>query len=626
MKKLLSKLLMCVVTLTQLLPAVPAMAAEATADDYHSNNVDWKTVWSSSSDNGQYPQHRIPGVVVTKRDTVIIYCEARTSNPGNYGNGDWYQMDIYIQRSTDGGETFGDPIYIAKGEGDYKTVNNPVIIVGEDNTLHLLYCRNYSLGGGGLWYRKSTDDGLTWSTPREVTQYAAAKASFNCFAFGPTHGICTSKGTLMVPVWYVPTSLGKEETAHSPSKTAVFYSTDNGATWNMTDAVSNQTDETCIAELSDGSIILNSRSTPYRLVSVGDGDLKNWTDTVQDKGLPDPGCCAGMASVNLQGYPHALLFVNCNNNQSNIRKLVTVKCSFDNGLTWNNGTVQLTDDSTGGYADIAVDSRGRVYVLYETNFGETVRLARMSFVDQFAKDAAVTNTDTAVSFKEFDSVTTTSSFSKINASHADQALRLVKKANAAMGKFNLNYSATTLNTDMSEYKYMVCRVKASADADVRLGAYLFTGRVSKATDDIYAEATVTADGQYHDVVINLSSLKLKNTLQTVQFTLSSVVADNTAEFTVDLQGVAFCKTFAEADAYDFTEDVRNDTDDGEPAPTTQAPDAAASVPSTADATKDGKEKLGCSSTVGERAAASLGWLAMLALVLCIKKRSKRKRT
>ena len=547
--------------------------------NYRSNDVDWKTIWNSSSDSGQYPQHRIPGVVVTKRDTVIIYCEARTSNPGNYGNGDWYQMDIYIQRSTDSGETFGDPIYIARGEGDYKTVNNPVMIVGEDNTLHMLYCRNYSLGSGGLWYRKSTDDGLTWSTPREVTQSATAKASFNCFAFGPTHGICTSEGILMVPVWYVPTSLGKEETAHSPSKTAVFYSTDNGVTWNMTDAISNQTDETCIAELPDGSIILNSRSTPYRLVSVGTGDLKNWSNTIQDKGLPDPGCCGGMVSVNLKGYPHALLFVNCNN-KDNARKFVTVKCSFDNGLTWDNSTVQLTDDSMGGYADIAVDSKGCVYVLYETNFGETVRLARMSFVDQFAKDEAVTNTDTAVVFKDFDAVTTTSSFSKIDASHADQALHLVKKANAALGKFKLDYSASTLNTDMSENKYMVCCVKASADADVKLGAYLFTGRVSEATDDIYAETTVTADGQYHDIIVDLSPLMLKNTLQTVQFTLSSAEADITAEFTMDLQGVAFFKTLAEAEAYDFTENASDNTDDA----TTQSSDVTTFAPSATDAT------------------------------------------
>ena len=36
---------------------------------------------------------------------------------------DWCMMDIFIQRSTDGGETFGDPIYIAKGTKTFATTN-----------------------------------------------------------------------------------------------------------------------------------------------------------------------------------------------------------------------------------------------------------------------------------------------------------------------------------------------------------------------------------------------------------------------------------------------------------------------------------------------------------------------
>ncbi|MBR7098429.1 MAG: exo-alpha-sialidase [Clostridia bacterium] len=618
MKKILSKIFVCILSLTLLLPAVPATAAETSDDGYfHSSRVYWETVWNRTSDGGKYQQHRIPGVVVTKQGTVIIYCEARTHQAGNYSGGDWNLMDIYIQRSTDGGVTFGDPIYIAKGEGDYKTVNNPVMIVGNDGTLHMLYCRNYSLAGGGLWYRKSTDDGLTWSTAREVTQYASSKASFNCFAFGPTHGICTTEGTLMVPVWYVPTSAGKPLTDHGPSKTAVFYSKDNGATWAMTDAVSNQSNETCIAELPDGSIILNSRATPYRRVSVGDANLENWSKTIVDEALPDPNCCGGMVSVNLEGYPNALLFVNCHNNEDSVREFVTVKCSFDNGLTWSK-SVQLSNDFIGGYADIAVDEKGCVYVLYETNYGETMRLARFSFVDKFCNDAAAKNKDTAVVFDDFDTASTTSTFSKINVSHQDHALHLVKRANEALGKFTLNYAETTLNTDMSENKYMVCRVKATADANVKLGAYFLSGRVSEASEAIYAETALTADGQYHNVVVDLSSLGLKNTLQKIQFTLSSAVADNTAEFTVDLQGVAFFKTAEAAAAYEFTVDTSDKTDDTTTEPITQAPDTPATEPSTSQ--NGGEEKSGCGSALEANGVLLLGLMAVLALTVCIKKR------
>ena len=200
--------LFCTVLLGVLAAAL-SVSAQATADDaYYHGELDIKDVWTGNSWDGKYRSHRIPGIVVTKQDTVIIYCEARTGN-NEYSlksGDDWCLMDIFIQRSTDGGETFGDPIYIAQGNSTYATMNNPVMIVGDDNTLHMLYCKNYSIRGGGIWYRRSTDDGLTWSEERELSEFAES-VPHDCFAFGPTHGICTREGVLMAPVWLVPEQL-----------------------------------------------------------------------------------------------------------------------------------------------------------------------------------------------------------------------------------------------------------------------------------------------------------------------------------------------------------------------------------------------------------------------------------
>ena len=344
--------------------------------------METKTIWTAESDHGKYALHRIPGIVVTKMGTVIIYCEARTSTPGNYpeAGGDWNQMDIYIQRSTDHGKTFGEPIYIAKGAGDTLCVNNPVMIVGNDNVLHVLYYKNYSVNGGGLWYRRSQDDGLTWSDENEVTAAAACAASFNAFAFGPTHGICTSKGVLMVAVWYVPTELGLEITAHGPSRVGVFYSTDNGETWRMTAPAAQNTNETDIVELSDGSVMLNSRAKPYRTVTVSKNGIDGWSQTHADVQLTDPGCCAGITRVDLEGLPRAILFANCSSTTS--RECVTVKCSFDDGRTYSK-CIAVSGAGVGGYVDIAVDSDGKVYVLYEENWGKIVHLSTFHYAEQF---------------------------------------------------------------------------------------------------------------------------------------------------------------------------------------------------------------------------------------------------
>ena len=360
-------------------------ADDLLADLYHGEPTN-EMIWKPSSDNGKYPRHRIPGIVVTKKNTVIIYCEARTGDNSNSfsTSNDWCLMDIYIQRSTDGGKTFSEPIYIAKGDERHATVNNPVMIVGEDNTLHMLYCKSYSIRNGGIWYRYSTDDGLTWSEEREMSEYV--DVAHDCFAFGPTHGICTSDGVLMAPVWYVPDGEGAAVTSHGPSKAAVFYSEDNGKTWKLSEPASNNTNESSLAELSDGSIMMNSRSTPYRKVTTSPNGIDNWTTTYADEQLPDPGCCAGLVSVVLDGKHRGLLFINCADNISDrARHFVTVKYSRDDGKTWDS-SLALTGFDKGGYCDIAVDSEGRVFAIYEVDWGKYVELACFSFADTFGGD------------------------------------------------------------------------------------------------------------------------------------------------------------------------------------------------------------------------------------------------
>ena len=103
-----------------------------------------------------YFNYRIPGTVITKAGTILTYFEARRA-PG----GDWALMDILLCRSEDGGKTFSAPLTMAEGTEKFPTVNNPVCIVGIDGILHFIYCRNYSVGGGDVFCRRSSDDGHT---------------------------------------------------------------------------------------------------------------------------------------------------------------------------------------------------------------------------------------------------------------------------------------------------------------------------------------------------------------------------------------------------------------------------------------------------------------------------------
>jgi len=330
-----------------------------------------RRLWASDE---TYTNHRIPGIIVTSRGTVIVYNEARRTAS------DWALMDIFLQRSVDGGETFGEPIYLARGDETCPTVNNPVIMEDKRGRLHLLYCRDYTVGGGGAWHRFSDDDGQRWSEPREITD-ATRPELHNAFAFGPGHGICLEDGTLLVPIWMVLKEAGVELRKHVPSVLHTFFSRDNGETWQLGERIeANEAvvspNETVAAEREDGSILLTIRSMALcRAKAVSADGTREWSTPTLDAALPDPKCFGSMAAYRGFDEKYALLHVNCACETA--RRNVVLRASFDGGETWP--IARTIDAERGGYCDIAADeARGVIYVLYEEKYGEDMYLARLT--------------------------------------------------------------------------------------------------------------------------------------------------------------------------------------------------------------------------------------------------------
>lgn len=67
--------------------------------------------------------------------------------------------DAVVVKSTDGGATFGSPVTVASGGGDWA---EPWVELLDDGTLHMLIRED---GNSDMYRSTSTDDGATWSTP-----------------------------------------------------------------------------------------------------------------------------------------------------------------------------------------------------------------------------------------------------------------------------------------------------------------------------------------------------------------------------------------------------------------------------------------------------------------------------
>jgi sialidase-1 len=361
-----------------------------------------------AGDNPAYKLYHIPGVVVTAKGTVLAWCEARKNGS------DWDDIQILLRRSTDDGVTWSNPRNIVEVAGpktknplalrlsnvdarDF-TYNNPVLIADRDGTIHMLFCLEYMR----CFYQRSDDDGITWSTPVEITgafSRFTSRFDLKVIATGPNHGIQLGNDRLIVPVWL---STGTGGNAHRPSVTATIYSDDRGGSWRAGDvAVPNTGEwvnpsEAVAIELADHRVMLNVRNESgpnRRLVTTSADGATGWSTPRFDESLLEPICMSGMIrfSTGQNGGRARILFSNPDNlsradgnagpGKSRDRKNLSVKLSYDEGQTWP--VCKIIDPGPSTYSDLAVSHRGTILCIHgrgqKPGFaGDTLTVARFN--------------------------------------------------------------------------------------------------------------------------------------------------------------------------------------------------------------------------------------------------------
>lgn len=349
---------------------------------------------------------RIPGLVTTSKGTLLAIFDARyDSSRDLQGN-----IDIALHRSTDKGKTW-HPMQVVLDMGEwgglpqkYNGVSDACILVDEKSEdIYVAGLWMYgALDDNGKWIEgltqestywihqwrkkgsqpglgiketcqflitKSSDDGLTWGFPDNITS-KTKRPEWWLFAPAPGHGITLKDGTLVFP------TQGRDEKGNAFSN--ITYSRDGGRNWITSEPAYYNVTECNAVQLDNGDVMLNMRDNRNRGNKKVNGRRicttsdcgKTWIEhPTSRKALIEPTC---MGSLHRHDFvmdgekKSVLLFVNPNDYKT--RDKLTLKVSFDNGMTWpEENWIMFDQYRSAGYSSITSVDEGTIGILYESS-------------------------------------------------------------------------------------------------------------------------------------------------------------------------------------------------------------------------------------------------------------------
>ncbi len=333
--------------------------------------------------------YRIPSLLVTDKGTTIAFTERRL------GLHDHAQNDIVLKRSVNGGKTWGAEIVAI--EDGMNSINDPLTVQLSDGRIMMMFARfpygRHARNSGWIkmaepgyddplvnvrtYITYSSDDGLTWSKPQDISKYVKPNHWLNANTPGAMIQLERGlhKGRIVTSLWgTVPVKDGKKVSRTWEIVSA--WSDDLGKTWKRSATIEDPErgypNECQIVEAANGNLIIISRNQggeKKRKKSFSKDRGKTWSALETDPTLPSVACMGSIVKGPKKKNGSWDLYASFPSKDG--RKNGQIAVSNDNGKSFS---IKKIIKGSFAYSATQISANGKnLELLYEADKYKTLR-------------------------------------------------------------------------------------------------------------------------------------------------------------------------------------------------------------------------------------------------------------
>lgn len=344
--------------------------------------------------------YRIPAIITAADGSLVTATDKRWNGAGDLAA----KIDPVIRRSTDNGKTWAAPVTIANFGG--ATGAGDCAFILDKTTGHLLclfvaekgFFASTAADPIKLKYCRSTDNGITWGAPVDITNQVYGAGCSNPITknwlgafIGSGRQFQMRDGRLVVALAVRDGSPGINN--------YMMYSTDGGINWTVSTAVAETGgDEAKLVELNNGNLLMSIRNSGTRRFNISTDKGLTWGTAYNQADITDPNCDGDIIryTSTLDGFDknrllHTIPFAG---NRTN----VSVLLSTDEGATW---PVRKTIFSgASAYSSLTVLPDGTLGIYYENGENSTYQMYFVRFSLNWLTNGADTYTAPTLGIRE----------------------------------------------------------------------------------------------------------------------------------------------------------------------------------------------------------------------------------